>query len=276
MSLMMPKRPTTDASRILTATVALLCVTGAAESALAAAAAASSNAKGGAVATPGAPSSDADKTLYALGVLISRNLETFSLSAAELKIVEQGITDGSNHHPALDADAYQPQVQTLQRTRLGAIDEKQKAAGQAYLDKAAAQPGAQKTATGMVFIPLTEGKGATPDRTDRVSVQYEGKLTDGTVFDSSAKHGGQPVQLSVGGIIPCWTEALQLMKVGGKARVVCPSTLAYGDRGSPPTIMPGSTLDFTVELVDILPKQAAPAAPGSGTGSAVPPPKPSN
>jgi FKBP-type peptidyl-prolyl cis-trans isomerase len=128
----------------------------------------------------------------------------------------------------------------------------------------------------MVFIPLSEGKGATPERTDRVSVQYEGKLTDGTVFDSSAKHGGQPVQLSVGGIIPCWTEALQLMKVGGKARVVCPSTLAYGDRGSPPTIMPGATLDFTVELVDILPKQATPAAPGPGTGSAVPTPKTSN
>lgn len=219
-------------------------------------------------ATPAAsaPTSDNDKALYALGVLISRNLEAFSLSAAELKLVEQGLADGANHHPSLDAESYSPQIQALQRTRLGAIDEKQKAAGQTYLDKAAALPGAQKTTTGLVYIPVAEGKGATPERTDRVSVTYEGKLIDGTVFDSTAKHGGQPVPMNVAGIIPCWTEALQLMKVGGKARVVCPSSLAYGDRGAMPTIMPGATLDFSIELVNILPKQATPPA-----GAGVPP-----
>lgn len=218
--------------------------------------------------TAAAPANDDDKALYALGVLISRNLETFSLSPAELKMVQLGMTDGVNHHPVLEADAYQPQIQTLQKNRLGVIDEKQKAAGQAYLDKAAALPGAQKTASGMVYISLTQGKGATPSKDDRVSVQYEGKLVDGTVFDASARHGGQPVQLNVGSIIPCWTEALQLMKVGGKARLVCPSNLAYGDRGSPPVIMPGATLDFTVELVDIVPKPAP--APGAGAGTPAP------
>jgi len=224
------------------------------------AAAASGSKTGAATSGSTAPSSDDDKTLYALGVLISRNLETFSLSSAELKMVVQGLTDGANHHPALDADALQAQVQALQRTRLGAIDEKQKAAGQTYLDKAAAQPGAQKTATGLVYIPVKEGSGAIPERSDRVSVNYEGKLIDGTVFDSTAKHGGQPVQLNLTGVVPCWTEALQLMKAGGKARVVCPSSLAYGDRGAPPTIMPGATLDFSIELIEVLPKQTPPPA----------------
>jgi hypothetical protein len=92
-------------------------------------------------------------------------------------------------------------------------------------------------------------------------VNYEGRLTDGTVFDSSAQHGGQPATLGVGNIIPCWTEALQLMKVGGKSRIVCPSGLAYGDRGAPPKIKPGATLEFDIELVSIEPPVAPPGAP---------------
>jgi len=236
--------------------LALACV---GSSAWAATATAAGSGKSGASApAPSAPMSDEDKTLYALGVLISHSLEQFTLSSAELKVVEQGLSDGANHHPALDADAYQAQVQALSRSRLGAIDEQQKAAGQAYLDKVAAQPGAQKTASGLVYVPISQGSGAIPDRSDRISFKYEGKLIDGTVFDSSAKHGGQPVQMGVTGVIPCWTEALQLMKAGGKARVICPSSLAYGDRGAMPTIKPGATLDFMIELVEVLPKQAAP------------------
>jgi FKBP-type peptidyl-prolyl cis-trans isomerase FkpA len=256
------KNPT----RAWPASATALAVSLALVAAQASAAAAASGAKSAAAAAAPAataPTSEDDKALYALGVLISHNLATFSLSSAELKVVEQGLTDGTNHHPALDPEAYSPQIQALQRTRIGAIDEKQKAAGQAYLDKAAALPGAQKTATGLVYIPVSEGKGAIPERSDRVSVTYEGKLVDGTVFDSTAKHGGQPVQMNVTGVIPCWTEALQLMKAAGKARVVCPSSLAYGDRGAPPTIMPGATLDFSIELLEVLPKQATPPAAAS-------------
>src|ERR1017187_9847053 len=217
-----------------------------------------------------APTSEDDKTLYALGVLISRNLDSFQLSSAEFKTVQAGLADGFNHRASVDAEAYNPKVQALQRTRVTRIEQHQKEAGQAYLDKAAAQPGAQKTATGMVFISLTEGKGVTPARTDRVLVNYEGKLIDGTVFDSSAKHGGQPVSLSVSGVIPCWTEALQLMKVGGKSRVVCPSSLAYGDRGAMPPIMPGATLEFNVEVVHIAPKPAVSAPTPGATGVPAP------
>jgi len=210
------------------------------------------------------PATEDDKTLYALGVLISHNLDAFELTIAEFKTVQAGLSDGYNHRATLDAESYGPKVQTLQRTRLAAISEHQKQLGQAFLDKAAASPGAVKTASGLIYIPVSVGKGAAPERTDRVSVNYEGKLVDGTVFDSSAKHGGQPATLNLGGVIPCWTEALQLMKVGGKSRVVCPSTLAYGDRGAMPAIPPGATLEFSIELVDIPPKPAAtPGAAGS-------------
>ncbi len=251
-----------------TAAALALCLAGV--GAHGSASAAASTAAKSSASTGNAPASDEDKTLYALGVLISRNLETFSLSNAELKVVEQGLSDGASHHPALDAETYSPQIQTLQRTRTAAIDEKQKAAGQAYLDKAAALPGAQKTASGMVYIPVSEGKGAVPGPNDRISVTYEGKLIDGTVFDSSAKHGGQPVQMNVTGIIPCWTEAVQLMKVGGKGRIVCPASLAYGDRGAPPTILPGATLDFSIDLLDVLPKQATTPATGAPGASGTP------
>jgi FKBP-type peptidyl-prolyl cis-trans isomerase len=169
----------------------------------------------------------------------------------------------------------------LQRTRVLALSGRQKETGQAYLDKAASAPGATKTGSGLLYIPVSAGSGPSPARTDRVKVNYEGRLTDGTVFDSSAQHGGQPVTLQVGNIIPCWTEALQLMKVGGKSRIICPATLAYGDRGAPPKIMPGATLDFEIELVSIeppapppaagMPAPAAPGAPGSPAAAAAPP-----
>jgi FKBP-type peptidyl-prolyl cis-trans isomerase FkpA len=82
-------------------------------------------------------------------------------------------------------------------------------------------------------------------------VHYEGKLIDGTVFDSSIKRG-EPATFPLSGVVPCWTEAVQRMKVGGKSRILCPSDVAYGDRGQPPSIPGGSTLDFTVELLEIV------------------------
>ena len=90
-----------------------------------------------------------------------------------------------------------------------------------------------------------------PKATDTVKVHYHGTLTDGTVFDSSVKRG-EPATFPLNQVIKCWTEAVQLIKVGGKSRLVCPSGIAYGDRGSPPVIKPGATLVFEVELLDIV------------------------
>jgi FKBP-type peptidyl-prolyl cis-trans isomerase FkpA/FKBP-type peptidyl-prolyl cis-trans isomerase FklB len=101
-------------------------------------------------------------------------------------------------------------------------------------------------------------------------VHYEGKLIDGTVFDSSIKRG-QPATFNLGSVIPCWTEALQLMKVGGKSRIVCPAILAYGERGAPPVINPGATLVFEVELLNIAPRAAAGSAPPGPAPAGSPP-----
>jgi FKBP-type peptidyl-prolyl cis-trans isomerase FkpA len=123
-------------------------------------------------------------------------------------------------------------------------------AGKAYLEKAAAEPGAIKTSSGLVYRELKAGSGASPQATDMVKVHYRGTLVDGTEFDSSYKRN-EPATFPLNRVIPCWTEGVQKMKVGGKSQLVCPATIAYGDAGSPPTIPGGATLVFEIELLDI-------------------------
>jgi len=119
-----------------------------------------------------------------------------------------------------------------------------------YIEKAAAEPGAQKTASGLVYRELTPGTGASPKATDIVRVHYRGTLTDGTEFDSSYKRN-EPAEFPLNAVIPGWTEGVQKMKVGGKAQLVCPAHIAYGARGAPPVIPGGATLVFEIELLGI-------------------------
>jgi FKBP-type peptidyl-prolyl cis-trans isomerase FkpA len=120
----------------------------------------------------------------------------------------------------------------------------------AFLEKAAAEPGAIKTPSGLVYREITPGSGPSPRASDMVTVNYRGTLTDGTEFDSSYKRN-QPAQFPLNQVIPCWTEGVQRMKVGGKSHLVCPSDIAYGDQGRPPTIPGGATLIFEIELLGI-------------------------
>ena len=122
----------------------------------------------------------------------------------------------------------------------------------AVLDKAAAEPGATLTPSGLVYRELRAGTGESPKATDAVTVNYRGTLTNGTEFDSSYKRN-EPISFPLSGVIPCWTEGVQKMKVGGKSQLVCPSSIAYEDRGSPPVIPGGATLIFEVELLGIGP-----------------------
>jgi FKBP-type peptidyl-prolyl cis-trans isomerase FkpA len=200
------------------------------------------------------PATDDQKTMYALGLIISQSLAPFTLSESELEFVRAGIADGVlKKTPKVDLPTYGPKVNQLQQARTAAQAETEKKAGTAFVTKAAAEPGAKKTESGAIMTTMKEGKGEQPKATDTVKVHYHGTLIDGTVFDSSVKRG-EPATFPLNQVIKCWTEGLQMMKVGGKSKLVCPSTIAYGDRGSPPTIKPGATLVFEVELLEIVKK----------------------
>lgn len=121
---------------------------------------------------------------------------------------------------------------------------------QAYLDKVAGAPGATRTASGLVYRELQPGTGASPKATDTVKVHYRGTLINGTEFDSSYKRN-EPASFPLNQVIPCWTEGVQKMKVGGKSQLVCPASIGYGERGAPPDIPGGATLVFEIELLGI-------------------------
>ena len=195
---------------------------------------------------------DNDKTFYALGIALSRNLAVFNLKPEELELVKQGLTDGVlDRQKKVDFDAFSGKIQTLAKNRSTVTAEAEKKAAVEFLEKAAAEKGAKKTASGLIITEIKPGTGESPKATDRVKVHDHGTLRDGTVFDSSVKRG-EPATFPLNGVIPCWTEGLQLMKVGGKSKLVCPSAIAYGDRGSPPVIKPGAPLVFEVELIEIV------------------------
>ena len=199
-----------------------------------------------------APLTEEQKTLYALGVLMSQSLSTFDLKPEELAQVQKGLADGvGNVKSDVKAEEYIPKVQALQQARMAVVAEKAAAAGVAFLDNAAKEAGATKTATGIVIKHTKPGTGASPAATDQVKVHYEGRLIDGKVFDSSIARN-EPATFPLSGVIACWTEGVQTMKLGGKAQLVCPANLAYGPNGSPPTIPPQATLVFDVELIEIV------------------------
>lgn len=197
------------------------------------------------------PKTEDQKTLYALGLIGARSLSIFNLAPAELETVKQGITDAiTGRNPSVELGAYNEKVQELARARRKALGEKMAASYKDFLEKAAQEKGAVKTASGLVYISLKDGCGASPGSTDTVKVNYRGTLPDGREFDSSYKRA-TPTELRMDGVIKCWTEGLQMMKVGSKAKLVCPPTIAYGDAGAGDLILPGATLVFEVELLEL-------------------------
>lgn len=194
---------------------------------------------------------DEQKTLYAVGIALSQQLKQLNLTEEELKSVKAGLEDGSlNRKPRIEMETYGPKLQEWVQGRLAKAAETEKSAGAEFVKKLASEKDVIKTESGVLVQPIKEGSGATPKPTDTVTVHYKGTLVDGTVFDSSVERG-QPVTIPLNGVIKCWVEGLQKIKVGGKAKLVCPPDTAYGDRGSPPAIKPGATLVFEVELLDI-------------------------
>jgi FKBP-type peptidyl-prolyl cis-trans isomerase FkpA len=190
------------------------------------------------------------KTLYAMGLAIAQNLAQYKLSEQELTFLEQGLTDGILGHEAKVAlSEYGPKIQPFAQQRAQAAAAAEREAAAAFLAEQEKKPGAVKTDSGLIYTEVAAGDGPSPKADDTVTVDYEGTLRSGTVFDSS-KERGQPATFQLDKVIPCWTEGVQRMKVGGKARLVCPPDLAYGDRAAG-SIPPGSALVFEVELLKI-------------------------
>lgn len=209
-------------------------------------------------------SGDQEKTFYALGLAMAQGLAQFHLSEEELKTVQEGLADGVlGNEPEVNLQEYMMQIQQLAQQRAEVAATAEREAGVAMVEEAAAEEGAVKTESGMVYKMLEEGTGPSPAATDRVQVHYRGTLRDGTVFDSSYDRG-QPATFALNQVIPCWTEGVQQMKEGGKAKLVCPPDLAYGDRPAG-SIPPGSTLVFEVELLDVM-EQADAGATGPMEG----------
>ena len=197
-----------------------------------------------------APTTDEEKTIYAVGLSMHQSIAPLQLTPAEIEIVKQALSDAAASKPAVPLEEWGPKITGLAQAREGKAAEAEKARGKAYQEKAAAEPGAVKTASGLIYKELTAGTGANPAPTDNVQVNYKGTLRDGTVFDSSYERK-EPVTFALNQVIPCWTEGVQRIKVGGKAQLVCPSEIAYRDEGRP-SIPGGATLVFEVELLKIL------------------------
>jgi len=216
-------------------------------------------------AASAAPMSDDEKAVYALGATMGeqagQTLKALKLTPAELELFKKGLTAslaGEKSEYKIEQYGERLRARAQANALLSASGEKEK--GAAFRTTAEKEPGAVKTASGLVFKSLQPGSGRSPKATEVVRVNYRGTLTDGKEFDASAKHGG-PVTFPLNGVIPCWSEGLQRMKVGERAKLVCPSEMAYGDQGQG-EIPPGSTLVFEVELLAIgadAQKAAAPA-----------------
>lgn len=193
-----------------------------------------------------------DKISYALGISMAGNLKSAGIKDLNIGELTRGISDVfSGKEPDMTPEEAQ-QILGQHFAKLQVeVDAKNKEAGNAFLEKNKTQKGVVTTTSGLQYTVLQEGNGPKPKASDTVRCHYEGRLIDGTVFDSSYRRN-QPADFPVNQVIAGWVEALQLMPVGSKWRLFVPSELAYGEHGAGDVIRPHSTLIFDVELLQII------------------------
>jgi FKBP-type peptidyl-prolyl cis-trans isomerase len=198
----------------------------------------------------GTPTED-DKIFYSIGLMAGMGMAEFQLTEDEFEWVARGVADAALGREALaNPEEHMPAIQEVFIARKARANAAEATAAAEFLAQEAAVEGAVQSESGMVMKVLVEGEGAQPELTDQVKVHYHGTLRDGTVFDSSVDRG-TPAQFPLDRVIPCWTEAVTQMKVGGKSRIVCPASIAYGSVGMGK--IPGdAALAFDVELLEIV------------------------
>lgn len=197
------------------------------------------------------PQSEEEKTIYFLGVVLSRQARDLGFSDTESEMMLQGLRDAlAGTEMELDQAEYFPKLQELAKQRKTVVLEQEKIDSKRFLEKASKTKGATVTESGLIITEIKSGTGASPGPTDRVKVHYHGTLRDGTVFDSSVERD-KPAEFPLNRVIACWTEGVAMMKEGGKSLLICPSEIAYGDR-STGRIPAGAALSFEVELLEIL------------------------
>jgi FKBP-type peptidyl-prolyl cis-trans isomerase FklB len=198
-----------------------------------------------------------DKESYSLGYQFGTSLKMQGVDI-NLDVYTSAIRDAlSGKQPQMSSEemqstimAIRQRVAEVQQKALKEQGDKNLAEGKAFLTANAKKEGVKTLPSGLQYKVLTEGKGKTPKKSDTVTVHYRGTFMNGTEFDSSISRG-QPATFKVDGVIPGWTEVLQLMKEGAKWQIFVPAELAYGERGMPPRIPPQSTLVFDVELISV-------------------------
>ena len=204
------------------------------------------------------------KFSYAMGLSLGKYFKELE-EKFDLNLVQDGIKDGYDGEKVLLTDAESQEIQQAfskrqhdkQVQKTVAMIQKNRKAADEFLAANKGKNGVKTTASGLQYKVVKEGKGAKPTAEDMVRVHYKGRTIAGEEFDSSFKRN-EPAELKVNQVIPGWQEALLLMPVGSAFELYLPPDLAYGDRGAPPVIEPGSLLIFDVELLDILKEEANP------------------
>ncbi len=205
--------------------------------------------------------SEKDKVSYIIGREIGNNLKSQTIDV-DPEILARGIKDAiSGAKPIMTEEemkevmtAFQKEVMAKRQELTKQLGEKNKKEGEAFLAENKTKEGVKTLPSGLQYKVIKAGTGKKPKAADTVTTQYRGTLTDGTEFDSSYSRG-QPATFPVNGVIPGWTEALQLMEEGAKWQVFVPSNLAYGERGAGPRIGPNATLIFEIELISVQEKK---------------------
>jgi FKBP-type peptidyl-prolyl cis-trans isomerase FklB len=193
-----------------------------------------------------------DSVSYAIGQDIGSSLKAQGLGNLNPTLLMKAIQDVIKNQPLLlTKEQCDMSIRDFLQQAAAEKIAKNKAAGDQFLAANKTKQGVVTLPSGLQYQVIKEGTGPKPALTDKVKTHYHGTLIDGTVFDSSVDRG-QPISFAVNGVIPGWTEALQLMPVGSKWKLFIPANLAYGDRQAGPKIGPGSTLIFDVELLEIV------------------------